>query len=977
MAELNWEDVPEGPVEGMDVSFELERNKSLQLLAMTRDKAYARVAEEPQFQKIGDDLNEQINNFPTSRFKYDAAKFQEDARIDGRSMGSVQSPIEGQDDNLLWQDVEPEWQDAEPLVERSDAEVLANLPETLRFAFWDTGIPLNKEVASTLVGAGHLMGDTYRGVKQIMGIDEEALAYEAQLMTDLYESSEGGYAMGGAVIGGVLEPTGLLLPGMKAASMGKAVIKGTGIGASYASLGYVNEEAGQTRLGNTAMGAGLGVVVGASFKKISNLMEARKVNEAEQFLSGFERHWAEQMVQGKAPTQISKELKMVYPNVSEELTNVVNLTGRKAKLSMTTKEAEELLDWHNPTTPKVKPGGLMEKIGGIVSTRVKNIDEGVFGTLRQHDYNVLVRTHENLEEVNVFMRDYTKKIPETDRKTVDQALFNGDFDSVESVLKRHGGSELVQEFSRVKKVLNDFGDEFVVANRFNEKLDNYFPRYVKDFEGLKAKLGSKKATLLEDAIAKANDKLVKKRGRPMNPTEEGALINKTLRGFPVKGFKPGLAKKRKIDQLDDEMMEFYASPTESLNTYVRNAVHDLEKLKFFGKDRKYTKVDGVKTLDIDASVGAVVQKLKGKLTGTQETELKHLLETRFGIGEKATSRGMQDVKNIMYSGLLANPISAATQLGDIGVSVYMNGFRNTISGLFKRRVRMEDFGLADNLAEEFATTTKTGKFLRGSLKWGGFRAIDKLGKDTLLNSSLRKWEKAAQSTKGMKKFDAKYRKVFGDEFEQLALDVKSGKMSENVKLMLFNELADIQPISLSEMPEMYLKMPNGRVMYMLKSFMLKQMDLIRRDGIQEIKKGNYKKGTANMMRYALTLGAANTGSSYIKDAMMGKEVEPEGMDVPMNFLKMFALSEYVGNKVADGNVLEAGIGMLTPPYSMFDDIMSAGVKALEEEGIDEARNTEWMRYMPIGGRLWYMWFGGGLEAAAEKKSNKEWEDFNE
>lgn len=57
-------------------------------------------------------------------------------------------------------------------------------------------------------------------------------------------------------------------------------------------------------------------------------------------------------------------------------------------------------------------------------------------------------------------------------------------------------------------------------------------------------------------------------------------------------------------------------------------------------------------------------------------------------------------------------------------------------------------------------------------------------------------------------------------------------------MYLFNELAEIQPITLSEMPERYLKHPNGRIMYALKSFTLKQIDVLRKNIVQEWNKGN-------------------------------------------------------------------------------------------------------------------------------------------
>ena len=99
-----------------------------------------------------------------------------------------------------------------------DEEVVRALPDTLQFAFWDTGVDIPEELAAGLVGAGDMMLDQYHGIKQMMGIDEESMAYEQDQMNKLYASDMGGEAMTGAVIGALAEPLGFLVPGGKSAT---------------------------------------------------------------------------------------------------------------------------------------------------------------------------------------------------------------------------------------------------------------------------------------------------------------------------------------------------------------------------------------------------------------------------------------------------------------------------------------------------------------------------------------------------------------------------------------------------------------------------------------------------------------------------------------------------------------------------------------------------------------------------------------
>ena len=73
-----------------------------------------------------------------------------------------------------------------------DSDVVDNLPDTLQVGFWQTPsissekvpedirlkrepLEISPEVSAFVVGAGHMMQDVYRGVKQMAGIDEETM----------------------------------------------------------------------------------------------------------------------------------------------------------------------------------------------------------------------------------------------------------------------------------------------------------------------------------------------------------------------------------------------------------------------------------------------------------------------------------------------------------------------------------------------------------------------------------------------------------------------------------------------------------------------------------------------------------------------------------------------------------------------------------------------------------------------------------
>jgi hypothetical protein len=60
------------------------------------------------------------------------------------------------------------------------------------------------------------------------------------------------------------------------------------------------------------------------------------------------------------------------------------------------------------------------------------------------------------------------------------------------------------------------------------------------------------------------------------------VINSAIRGFPksITMKTARLKGKRQIDQIDEELLPYYATPGESLETYLRAAAHNIEKSKF-------------------------------------------------------------------------------------------------------------------------------------------------------------------------------------------------------------------------------------------------------------------------------------------------------------------------------------------------------------------------------------------------------------
>ena len=601
-------------------------------------------------------------------------------------------------------------------------------------------------------------------------------------------------------------------------------------------------------------------------------------------------------------------------------------------------------------------------LAGNISTRIRNISPALLQRARLYEMRSLTESHRYLHQVAPFMQEL-QKVPATRRAELDRAILTNDRAKIAQLMQ--GNVPLVKAWREARNTLNELGTSLQGHGRFRAMKDDYFPRLVKDIEGLKQALDAPERTRLEKAISEAETQAMKSRGVPLSHIEISALVNREMQalGRRPRGYQPGFAKPRSVEEVTEALRPFYHTPSESLYAYVRGAVADLETAKFFGRDLAQVEKGGQRYIDLENSIGNIVgRELKeGKIDYPQAKELMDILNSRFWGGERSSARVVQDIRNLGNAGLLGNIVAGATQGADALMAVYAHTLRDTMTTMARQFTRNErvtpaDFGLADHIAEEFSSTSRTANFLNKMFKYSGFAGIDRFGKSTQLNAALTKYERWSRTPGGIERIKEKYGEAYGNEFNALVGDLKRGELTERVRALLFSELSDMQPISKLELPQGYLDHPNGRLIYMLKTFMLKQMDVVRRDVLQEMEKGNIGKGLKNATEYAMVLGISGATTDMVKDWLMGRPVSFEGTDVLENVLKTFGWSEYTRAKAAQGRPIEAAIGAIAPPYRMMDDAIRMDAKAVQ--------------YIPLVGKLYYNWELGGKEEAEIRAASK-------
>jgi hypothetical protein len=329
---------------------------------------------------------------------------------------------------------------------------------------------------------------------------------------------------------------------------------------------------------------------------------------------------------------------------------------------------------------------------------------------------------------------------------------------------------------------------------------------------------------------------------------------------------------------------------------------------------------------------------------------------------------------------MGSPISAITQIGDLAYAMYVGrvwtpkGFSDTIKNFSKAlaeksEITKEDLGI-ERIAQEFADGTTLSKAVSKVFKIVQLERIDSIGKEVLVNNAFDQYKLRTSTEAGRAKLLKELHPIFGNESNSVINDLIAGNATDNVKFLLYSKLLDFQPVALSEMPEYYLRGGNWRVLYMLKTYTLKQFDVFRReiyhninDGYENNDKAQVIKGITNMTQLMALLTLANAGADEIKDFMLGKETRFED-HVIENFLTMGGASRYVRMQVAKEGFFSAAAQQILPPFK-FANAFSKDVSSNVEDGLRSVDSV------PVFGKLYYWHLGRG---STYKKSQEE-QDF--
>ena len=688
--------------------------------------------------------------------------------------------------------------------------------------------------------------------------------------------------------------------------------------------------------------------------------------------------------------------------LDEETINAgVAIAERKPIVPASAEEARVLLETTQEVTDPVnyKRGKWAADYLETISDRVGRINGDLKIRLREHDMNGHIRKHQKLLELRPFMTAISKKaiggLTKSERKEVGLYLKNGEYDSVIKVLNRHGNIKVGSKFkpevytpeeavTKLRNTLEGTAQELEGIGVKVNRVENYYPRKVKDLDGLLDKLGRPIQGIIQVQLRRAASALGKSVDT-LTESQREEVINNTLRGYSVNTGKGGLSftKSRTIPKVTEDLSEFYEDDMLALQSYVVRSVDKLEEAKFFsnaGGKVKYTD-DGLE-IDYGSSIGSMTDKLlaKGQINNAGQSDLGKLLSARFEAPKKSPSKFFQGYRTGNYMFTIGNPFSALNQIPDLGITATTQGMANAFGQFFNmnKPLRIKDFGLDDYLTAELSTVNDFSKGLHNLFKYTGFRFADRLGKETLMNAAYQKARKIAKNPKAGNDIELKYKSAFGDEYDLFLKDLNEGRISERVKLYVFNELADAQPISMSEVPYQYAIMENGRLLYTLKTFGLRQLGLVK-DNIRTKWKQGKKLGAAkNLAMFATIPPLLGANMSEVQDFILGEGYDPN--DIPDEMLNRllamgFASRYNLDKAVGSGKTGEVLGNLIMPPTVIIDNTVSdlaalfkyAETGEMPPEGLLE----ETMKDFPAFGKFLKAYLYGGLEDNLTKEFKKD------
>lgn len=208
--------------------------------------------------------------------------------------------------------------------------------------------------------------------------------------------------------------------------------------------------------------------------------------------------------------------------------------------------------------------------------------------------------------------------------------------------------------------------------------------------------------------------------------------------------------------------------------------------------------------------------------------------------------------------------------------------------------------------------------------------------------------------------------ILGKSFEQVAEAVKRGDFSSmGAQSLLYSQMAKARPIGISEQPSKKTRGKTTKLLYTLKTFSLKLINVWREqvfreinDGIKNGNKAQVVNGLVAGSKFMLYFTMANAAGNFLIDFIMNRDLDPEDIFLDA-FLELFAVNRWQGYMLTEGikrgtSPQEAIFKVIAPPiWNISIDTYKSVRRVIK--GDEKLAQADFYRFVPVVGSLYHAW----------------------
>lgn len=796
--------------------------------------------------------------------------------------------------------------------------------------------------------------------------------------------------------------------GSESGVVNPAVAANLGAPAVGAAVGYQFGDTTEEKLKNAAIGAGI-----ATGTMVAGRLTAGVIKKKGPDL------WAGV----KAAAVAAREERMAEAGKSSGSKSLDLIShGEPAKITSESTPHERVSGVYSPFFSNLKERypWINEKFSdkvGAVADFVKNIGtiEGNIGAINPKIAGDTMKRWAAIAERAQTARDNTKDLGETlldksfteaQRESIRLAINRGRPEELRATLGEHPLAERVMDnYNKARSELDALHSEAEAAGMDIPYRESYWPTRVIDYNGLRKSMGKAERSMLENMVAAAQ----KERGRSLTIDERSNVVNEFIsRGKTGMG-GPSFMRGRTIDSIQPEWAKFYELPEVEIDNYITRLVTEMQNKRFFGKSND---TDTGEFLGDSTSIGASINKEieAGRLTSDKAGEIVGNLRALFNShmnGDRALGAIASTFHKIQIYTNLGDISNAIPQWGDffnawlaadLGSAVKGYGRRKFFKDLSEINIREGNADIqgqsrkwknADSVLAKALNLTPNIYRKAVDVFTGWTSKVNQVG---LGNSLLESAAKAVNNpdSRAFKALDKRYGAMFPEEWPDIVKSLKSedfqkrGKLDDNTTFFAMQELANQQPLGPEGKALGFNKSgPLGRLGFTLRTFPIKQLDLIRQNGYEKLKSPDAKTKLEGIQYLAMYAAIVAMGqqlvSGYARDKLLGRKSQTSDYAL-QGFLQTFLVPRYFLMRQKDIGLGSAMAETALPGLGFVNDVWRDGylaAKALsghKSGGVKSVRDlkdfyqqSRLLRYAPVVGRELNAWTGRG--AATERRAH--------